>query len=378
MIDETSERSAKRQRVLVVGQGYPTLGGVPTFIDRLINDRWLTERVQFDYLNTTPKGVKRPAAFHLSNLWFALRDGLALFGRARGKEVVHLNLAPAPVLPLIRALVLCAAAKMAGARVILHAHSGRLERSVDRPVYRLILRVVLRLVDSFVVVSKTGHDAVGGLSSKTSYIPNGIDARLVPTGPKANDLPTLAFVGTVCERKGLLDLRDALLVLQSNGIRLNENLRVLIVGDAKQEGPGVYERIVQQYAEADLGAVEFTGSIQRNNLLELLGKVHIFCLPSYWEGFPLSLLEAMAAETAIVATTVGEIPAILENGNTGILVEPRDPHGLAAAIARLVKDPQLRQGLGRAARDRVESEYGHDKTAAALQALYRELADYSK
>jgi glycosyltransferase involved in cell wall biosynthesis len=378
MIDQTSERWDKPSRVLVVGQGYPTVGGVPTFVDRLINDHWLRKHVEFDYLNTTPKGVKRPAAFHFSNLWLALRDALALFRRARGADVVHLNLAPVPLLPLIRALALCSAAKLADARVILHAHSGRLEGSIDAPLYRLILRVVLRLVDSFVVVSKPAHDAVGRLSDKTRYIPNGIDVSPVPAGPKPNDLPTLAFVGTVCERKGLLDLRDALVALQSNGIRLNEDLRVLIVGDAKQEGPGVYERIVAQYAEADLAAVEFTGSVQRNKLLELLGKAHIFCLPSHWEGFPLSLLEGMAAEAAVVATAVGEIPAILENGRIGMLVEPRDPRGLATAIARLVDDSELRQRLGRAARVRVEREYGYDKTSTELHALYRELAGYSK
>jgi glycosyltransferase involved in cell wall biosynthesis len=340
-----------------MGQGYPTLGGVPTFIDRLINDGWLRERVEFDYLNTTPKGLKRPAALHPSNLWLALRDALALFGRARGKDVVHLNLAPAPVLPLLRALALCAAAKLAGARIVLHAHSGRLERSAEQPAYRLILGVVLRLVDSFVVVSRSAQVAVGRLSSKTRWIPNGIDVGHVPTGPKADALPTLVFVGTVCERKGLLDLRDALDALQRNGIRLNENLRVLIVGDSKQEGPGVYDEILARYAEANLNAVEFTGSVQRNKLLELLAQAHIFCLPSHWEGFPLSLLEAMAAEAAVVATAVGEIPAILEDGNIGILVEPHDAAGLAAAIRRLVNDPQLRKRLGRAARARVEREY---------------------
>lgn len=361
-----------------MGQGYPTLGGVPTFIDRLINDSWLRERVQLDYLNTTPKGVKRPAAFHFSNLWLALRDAFALLARARGKDVVHLNLAPAPLLPLLRALALSSAAKLAGARVILHAHSGRVERSIDQPSYRLFLRLVLQVVDSFVVVSRDARVAVGRLSTKATYIPNGINVRGVPTGPKADDLPTLVFVGTVCERKGLLDLRDALVALQRDGIPLNESLRVLIVGDARQEGPGVYERIRARYAEAKLTAVEFTGSVQRKDLLELLAQAHIFCLPSHWEGSPLSLLEAMAAEAAVVATVVGEIPAILEWGKVGILIEPHDADGLAAAIRRLVEDSQLREHLGCAARNRVEREYGHEKTTAELYALYRELSDYSK
>jgi glycosyltransferase involved in cell wall biosynthesis len=268
----------KQPRVLVMGQGYPTLGGIPTFIDRLINDRWLRERVEFEFLNTTPRNVKHPAAFRFSNLWLALRDAFALFTHSRDKDVVHLNLAPAPLLPLLRALALCSTAKLARAKVILHAHSGRLERSIDQPAYRLTIALVLRLVDSFVVVSRSAQTAVGRLSTKATYIPNGIDVRGVPTGPKADGLPTLVFVGTVCERKGLIDLRDALVVLQrkNEGPR-NEGLRVRIVGDAKQEGPGVYERIQEKYAQANLANVDFTGPVQRNDLLELLAKAQIFC-----------------------------------------------------------------------------------------------------
>jgi glycosyltransferase involved in cell wall biosynthesis len=364
--------------VLVLGQGFPTLGGIPTFIDRLMNDRWLSERVHLEHLNTTPKWVKRPAAFQPSNVFSTVRDALALFSRARDRDVVHLNLAPAPLLPLLRALMLCAAARLAGARVILHAHSGRLERCMDQRAYRLALRLVLLLADRFVVVSRRSETLLGRLSDKVTYLPNGIDVGEVPTGPKEDDSPTLAFVGTVCERKGLLDLRDALIALRRDGSRPTSSLRVLIVGDAKQEGPGVFERIREAYSEAELTEVEFTGPVDREALLQLVARANIFCLPSHWEGFPLSLLEAMAAEVAVVATNVGEIPTILDDGNVGILVEPHNPDGLAAAIARLLGDSALRKRLGRAARTRVEDEYAYDKTTARVYGLYRQLATYSK
>jgi glycosyltransferase involved in cell wall biosynthesis len=363
--------------VLVLGQGFPTLGGIPTFIDRLMNDRWLSERVHLEHLNTTPKWVKRPAAFHPSNLFSTVRDALALFTHARDRDVVHLNLAPAPLLPLLRALILCAAARLAGARVILHAHSGRLERSMDQRAYRFTVRLVLLLADRFVVVSRRSKTSLGRFSDKVSYIPNGIDVGEVPTGPKENDSPTLAFVGTVCERKGLLDLRDALIALRRDGSPTN-SLRAIIVGDAKQEGPGVFERIRDAYSEAGLTEVEFTGPVDRDALLQLIARANIFCLPSHWEGFPLSLLEAMAAESAVVATNVGEIPTILDDGNVGILVEPRNADGLASAIARLLGDSELRKRLGRAARNRVKDEYAYDKTTARIYNLYRQLTIYSK
>jgi glycosyltransferase involved in cell wall biosynthesis len=362
--------------VLVVGQGFPTFGGIPTFIDTLMKDRYLRERVRLEFFNTTPEGDKRPGAFHFSNIASTISDAIALFKRGRGKDVVHLNLAPAPLLPLLRAGALCAAARAAGTRVILHAHSGRLERCMNNRPYRWVMRAVLSLVDSCIVVSRAAEAALGRISSKTAYIPNGIDIAGVVPAPKSQP-PVLVFVGTVCERKGLLDLRDALLQLQRNGSNSSDTLQAVIVGDAKQEGPGVFERIREAFYEFRLTNVEFRGPLDRTEILRLLARASIFCLPSHWEGLPLSLLEAMAAGTAAVATRVGEVPTMLDHGRSGFLVEPGDVAGLAGAIEELVRDAGLRERLGHAARKRAETAYGYDKTVTQIYNLYKSVV-YSR
>jgi glycosyltransferase involved in cell wall biosynthesis len=330
-----------------------------------------------EHLNTTPRSAKRPGVFTVANLGLALTHAWQVFRRSRRGDVVHLNLAPVPTLPLLRALALALAAKSAGAKVVLHAHSGRVETYVLRPLYRFLLRFTLMVVDRLIVVSRDAETAIQFKKDKVVRVENGIDVASVPTGPKAADPPILLFVGTVCERKGLIDLRDALADIAQDNSRAGALLRVLIVGDSAQEGPGVYERVRDAYAATDLPNVEFVGAIDRLRVIDLLGQSSIFCLPSYWEGFPLSLLEAMAAETAIVATAVGDVPVMLDGGKAGILMRPGDVDGLASAIARLARDPDERVRLGQAGRRRVESHYSYDRMIRSLWDVYSGLLAHS-
>jgi glycosyltransferase involved in cell wall biosynthesis len=361
--------SAGHPRVLIVGQGPPAAGGIPTFIAGLVEGPWLADRAHLDFLNTTSKKSKRPGAATASNFLEAVGHAWSVFRRARKVEVVHLNLAPVPTLPLLRAMVLTLAARAGGARVLLHAHTGRLQTvAASSRTYRTLLRLTLRLVDRLIVVSKAAEAAARPLGANVVRVDNGVDPAAFATGPKA-DPPILAFVGTVCERKGLIDLRDALLIVrtESGG---SMPFDVQIVGDATQEGPGVFERVVGAYREAGLREVRFLGALPHDEVAAVLAAASVFCLPSHWEGFPLSLLEAMAAGCAPIASSVGDIPEILAAGDAGILVESKDVRALASAITRLAQDAEERTRLGSAARQRVDHEYSQARVVRGLLALY--------
>ena len=335
----------------------------------LLADPWLARQVRFEYLNTTPGEEKRPGAVDLSNLRRALAHGWAIFRKARHVDVVHLNLAPAPLLPLLRALFLAVAARAGGSRVVLHAHTGRLHHYTGRRSYRFVLGITLRVVDAFIVVSGAAEEAVRDVGPNVVRLANGLDPWGFQTGPKTENPPTLLFVGTVCERKGLLDLRDALgQVMERNGNP--RPLAAQIVGDGTQEGPGVFDRVRAAYERAGLDWVDFTGALRQDQVKEILSRASIFCLPSHWEGFPISMLEAMASQTAIIATRVGDIPEMLGQGTAGILVDPRDPSALADAIERLLSHREERETLGRNARVRVEEEYDQSRLVQSLLAIY--------
>jgi glycosyltransferase involved in cell wall biosynthesis len=155
---------------------------------------------------------------------------------------------------------------------------------------------------------------------------------------------------------------------------------VVVIGDAAQEGPGVFERIADEYRRRRLTWVEFTGALARGRVGAILAESAIFCLPSHWEGFPISVLEAMASGCAVVATDVGEVPALLgdeasppQDGAVGLLVPVGDREALADALERLVRDSAFAQDLGRRARERVEAFYSSTSVSAAMLEVYRSL-----
>jgi glycosyltransferase involved in cell wall biosynthesis len=356
-------------RVLLVGQGAPARGGIPTFIYGILDDPVLRNEARLSFLNTT-HDAGRPGSATVDNVRSMLHDVSALFRQARLVDVVHLHLAPAPLLPLIRAIVLLATARLAGARTILHAHSGRLHIAARSAVYRIGLRVLGRLADRTITVSADGLRTLEHADVRVELLANAIDTGAFPEPERDPAVVSIAFVGTVCARKGLDDLRVAMLHLRDGN---RTPVHLTIVGDGRQEGPNVFEQVQKDYANSGLDdLVTFTGALPPPDVRSVLTKADIFCLPSHWEGLPLSLLEAMAAGSAVVATTVGDIPEVLEHGETGILIEPQQPTQLADALDRLLDDPKRRARLGTLARERARRDFDRSTMARRILEIYRE------
>ena len=105
----------------------------------------------------------------------------------------------------------------------------------------------------------------------------------------------------------------------------------------------------------------------------LYREADIFCLPSWWEAMPLSLLEAMASGLPVVVTDVGDMARVV--GATGVVVPARAASQLAAAIEELLRDPRRARALGAAARERVVDSFSLDRTLRSIEALYEESSD---
>lgn len=177
------------------------------------------------------------------------------------------------------------------------------------------------------------------------------------------DTVVIGNIAHMADHKGQIYLIRAADIVR----RKHPNTRFVIVGDGELKGN----------LEAEAGklaldeVVIFTGF--RSDIPSILASFDIFAFPSHLEGLGTSLLDAMAMRKPIVSTTAGGIPEIADDCVNGILVPPKDPEALAAAIIRLVEDPILRLQYGNAGRRIVEEGFTVDRMVEKTEAVYREL-----
>jgi len=178
-----------------------------------------------------------------------------------------------------------------------------------------------------------------------------------------DDELVLGAIGRLEPQKGFFDLISSLAHIKA---KFN-SVRLLIVGEGE-----LRDTLELQINNHNLsGTIKFTGL--RNDVPEILTALDVFVSPSLWEGLPNVILEAMAAGKPVVATSVGGTPEAIVDGETGLLIPPRNPEALASAIIRLLKNPELRTKMGRAGKERVLKQFSILRMVTKTQQLYKEL-----
>jgi glycosyltransferase involved in cell wall biosynthesis len=174
----------------------------------------------------------------------------------------------------------------------------------------------------------------------------------------------VVFLGRCEAMKGIFDLLEAGGALRAQV----PTLRIECAGDGDLGK-------VQRYAQAlNLGArVTLRGWLARGDGEDLLARAAVFALPSYAEGLPMSLLEAMAAGCPVVATPVGGIPDLVTHDVNGLLVPPGNPQALADALQRILRDRALAARLGNAARQTIANRFNAERSLERLEQVYAEL-----
>lgn len=255
---------------------------------------------------------------------------------------------------LWKGLLFLKVARWCGARTVGHLHSGGFLdywNTLPESKRQKALRDFARL-DAFVVLSTTWHDAmaskVGVPAEKLHIVNNPIDATFEDEAlrmPIQRDGGAILAMGVMGTDKGVLDLVDAAAEIRRKGI----DFRLHLAGPERE--PGILARIRHQVAASNLTeTVDIPGSVRGQAKLDLFRATTISVLPSYYENFPLVLLEAAAAGHAIITTPVGAVPEFFRDGESAIFIEPRNPQELAAALERLLSNPAELRRLGQAAR----------------------------
>lgn len=315
-------------------------------------------------LNLTRPANYTAGVLSLANVTRTLADIVEVFRSARDVDIVHVHSAFVPAVTIVRASLLLLAARAGGALPVLHVHGGSLPEWASTPIRRALVKLAAMPARSVVAVSDSIAEVVSHRDARTIY--NGVDTAMFdPEGRVDHAIPVVIFAGLLTRRKGVVDLIDASADLRARGIEH----RLVLAGGRPDEGDDE-ETLVRDSAT---GEEEFLGAVPHENMPALFKDADIFCLPSWWEAMPLSILEAMSAGLPVVATTVGQVPNIV-GPDVGRLVEPKQPHALADALAELLIDGELRRELGATGRQRVLERHSVSSTVEAILGVFQDAA----
>jgi len=241
-----------------------------------------------------------------------------------------------------------------------------------RPFIRQIFRMFLNPIGSRVIIEN--QDDFESLVSSHFARRNdlvlikgaGVDTdAFVPT-PEPPGPIIISLIARMLRDKGVVEFVEAARLIAKTDV----DTRFQLIGDVDYGNPTTLERSQLEEWSRE-GIVSWKGHV--NDISAILSASHIVCLPSYREGLPKSLIEALAAGRAVVATNVPGCREVVINEHNGLLVEPRNPQALAIALQRLIADKDLRIRFGITGRIRAEHEFSatriNDQTLDVYESL---------
>ena len=349
-------------KVLLIGPSIEgTPGGMATVLRELLAAAM--PGVRFRHLQSHTEGRAT------QKLALAAR-ALADFARSDDFDVVHIHVASGA--SFYRKSLFVLAAQQRRKPVILHVHGADFDAFFQRALapMRWYIRRIFACCARVVVLSESWRSFFHQYIIPTGVVvlPNGVDARRFASAGPAAAPHTFLFLGRLGARKGVYDLLAA--VAQVRQARPDTPLQVLLAGDGEEAE--VQQLIDQQNLQAQVTVLGWVGDADKPALFR---RAATLVLPSYHEGLPMALLEAMAAGLVVVSTHVGGIPELVEEGVNGFLLQPGDVTGLAQHLQRLMEQPDLVREIAARNREKIQQHYNLPTLNQHLRTLYQELAD---
>ncbi|NMH91150.1 glycosyltransferase family 4 protein [Pseudonocardia bannensis] len=338
-------------------------GGITSFVETVARTPlWNLWNVQF--ISTHRRGSVAARTLVFARAVAAFTGTLLV----RRPDVVHLHMAKDG--SYFRKAALLWLARLRRVPIVLHVHAGEFRLFYDRMPRSVRWSIRWTLSRASVVVALGGRWAQRlreiAPDARIVAIPNPVQIVGAGRQPDAADPVHVVFLGTMGDPKGTFVLLEAWskVVANSSGVPA----RLTLAGNGEVERA---RDTVSRLGLAD--TVDVRSWLSPDEVADLLGTAQVLTLPSRNEGQPMSILEAMGRGLCVVATDVGGIPDLVEDGASGVLVAPDDVDALAAALNSVIDDADLRTRLGQAALDRARSTFDVDVIWRRFDALYREL-----
>jgi len=363
--------AATPPRILITSPLPPPQGGIATWTKEVMASS-LQDAFSLRVVNTAPRSnVDQKSRFRWDRVFQSAMMGGDLLGKLTLARPKLIHSCTSYSWAIARDLPFALSGKPLGAKSVLHMHGGNAHlwlHSLSPRVQKTTLASMRRL-DAIVTI--TGETTRGlkedfGLKN-TVCLPNFTDARRFdPLPPRRKDAHPVKgiFVGWLIPTKGTYELVEAL--------RQVEGITVEMYGHAtSKEEKARLQKAIDDAGIAD--RLKIMGAIPHHEMPARLMAADLFILPTHREGFPLSVLEAMAAGLPSIVSGVGAIPDMVRDGEDGFVVPPQDTVTLAHALRALVENGDTRLQMGHSAAKRLRTEFDMPVVTKQIGDLWREL-----
>lgn len=345
----------RRPRVVFVG-GFNDSGvkGGQVFASRSIINSPLGQLWSWTLVDSTMPEVPPPPFW--KRAMGALRR-LIVFARALSTRPSLVIIFASTGASFVEKTLMASLARLVGAPVAFCPRSGLIIGMAEKSALgRFVIRVAARCSSILICQGKAWANFYTSIapSARTEVIPNFIDEKpylVVRQKPTAHP-PLILFLGSIETNKGIYDLVAAADILVGQGRSFH-----LCMGGEGGEMARLRQRVSNAAAR---DSITLLGWVRQVEKIDLMGRATALVLPSYREGFPNVILEAMASARPVVASSVGAVPELIHDGVTGYLTEPGDPRGLAHSLARLIDHPDEAMSMGLCGRLRALEGYSAD------------------
>lgn len=347
----------KKIKIIIVGPDPNYKGGIATLIRNML--KYKNESCQFTMYVARPEGniLVKSLLVPIYTLYFIIRLIQVKY------DIVHIHISEN--WGFYRYVPFVIISKMFGIPVIIHSNACEFDSFYERQnkIQKNIVKATLDKSDLIIAVSPEWNEVFSRISStKVITIYNFID---IPNSNfyNKNSINILSS-GQIGKRKGYYDIIKVIpsIIHDNNKIKF------------KFCGNGEVTKICEEINNLEISDyVNVSSWLHNSKIIELLKDTMIFLLPSYNEGMPLAILEAMSYGVPIISTNVGGIPTLVEHGVNGLIISPGDTKQLEYAINLLINDPDLRQKMSNNNYSKIKNEYSIQSNMKIIYEKYLDL-----
>lgn len=354
----------KNIKVLIVGSDSSVKGGITSVINSFLDYKWKNICVELHPTYIDGKVINK--------IMFFLRSICKYIKKLINNDfdISHIHMSYKG--SFIRKFIVVKLSKFFDKMVILHLHGSEFEvfYNSSNKVVKLLIKNIFESSDKVIVLGEKWKKTIQKIAPKSSIevFNNAVSLPAYKAKLSENKINIL-FLGVLIKRKGIYELIEAIKILHQRGIVKEKNLKFIIAGSGKEEY--AVKSLISKY-ELDY-CIDMVGWVDKNKKIHLLKISNLFVLPSYNEGLPVAILEAMSYGIPVISTNVGSIEEVVKNNETGFIINPGNIYEIVDSINKLVINEKIWEEKSIKSRQLIDRDFNDEQYFHKMKKLYWEI-----